>query len=637
MEMTNLGACEWFVWDLRRSHLLDAAKLDEVVGQFISEKPEAEPPALAEFLIDQGLLTPFQSERLLQGKSQDLVLGPFVLIAALGSGSMGTVYRATSKKNKGSFAVKVLPRRSMWNARMARRLVSAFEKFKHPAVVPFVDVGTAGAMHYLAWPLVEGETLENLVKREGKLDPDRAARFILQVAEGLDICHKNSLVHGMIKPSNLMVGPDQQVRILDFGIASLLAQDEGESLVDTRSTANVLTSGLDCVSPESIVDPTNRSPAGDQYSLGCVLYFCLAGTYPFAEATAAEKIYAHQMKQPTPIRDVNPKVTESLAAVLDRLMQKAPEARYGSMSELIAALGPVEGLAEAPVATASQASTDSTMEFQLPPRPEPVTEIPSSAPTVPLEEIDWPVGAPSADNVGLPLDAPEPLAVETPAPAPERELPPSLPAPLVPVAPAPIPQPALEIAPPAVPVAQVTASPPISEPAPAQAAARTDYSLFDIPGVENPLEAKLAEMRKSWVFPLPELNAKLQALMQPTTPGVNVPSGLPSAPSAAPAVAPAPKPASPPRVEHYSPPAPAAARPPEPARAAVVPPPPPPRSEPPPVPVFQPVEEPPVVTPATFPSPQATSRQEMQPVWLMVGGLIVFVLIFFLGFALFPH
>ena len=74
-----------------------------------------------------------------------------------------------------------------------------------------------------------------------------------------------------------MIGPDNQARILDFGIGSLLVENEGESLVDTMSTANTLTSGLDCASPESIMEPTNRTPAGDQYSLGCVLYYCLTG------------------------------------------------------------------------------------------------------------------------------------------------------------------------------------------------------------------------------------------------------------------------------------------------------------------------------------------------------------------------
>jgi serine/threonine protein kinase len=343
MLTTDLGACEWFVWDLRRSNLIDRGQLDQVIGEFLSKNPGAEPAALAQFLVAQGILTEFQAERLLQGKTQGFVLGPFTLMDSLGSGSMGTVYKAQSKTDSRWYAVKVLPRRSMWNVRIARRKVRLFEQCQHPSVVPFVDVGTSGGMHYLAWPLVEGETLDKLVEREGKLGADRAAQLALQAAEGLDLCHQQRLFHGLLKPSNLMLGPDGQVRILDFGIGCLLAETEGESLVDTMSTANSVSSGLDCASPESIMDPTNLTPVGDQYSLGCVLYYLLTGRYPFPDGTAVEKMMAHQHKQPTPVLDLEPHTPEALAAVVERLMQKAPENRYASCTELIEALRPLAG------------------------------------------------------------------------------------------------------------------------------------------------------------------------------------------------------------------------------------------------------------------------------------------------------
>src|SRR5947208_1446222 len=205
MVTTELGACEWFVWDLRRSNLLDRGQLDRVVGEFLQKHPRAEPQALADFLVAQGILTQFQADRLLQGK------------------------------------------------------------------------------------------------RQGKLTPEQAATLGLQVAEGLDVCQKESLIHGLIKPSNLMLGADQQMRILDYGIGCLLAETEGESLVDTMSTANSVASGLDCASPESIMDPTNLTPLGDQYSLGCILYFMLTGQCPFPDGSAAEKMMAHQFKEATPI------------------------------------------------------------------------------------------------------------------------------------------------------------------------------------------------------------------------------------------------------------------------------------------------------------------------------------------------
>src|SRR5262245_4347437 len=341
MLTTDLGACEWFVWDLRRSNLIDRGQLDQVIGEFLSKNPGAEPPLLAEFLVKKNYLTEFQAERLLQGKTQGFVLGPFTLMDALGAGSMGTVYKAQSKTDSKWYAVKVLPRRSMWNVRIARRKVRLFEQCQHPAVVPFVDVGTAGGMHYLAWPLVEGKTLDKIVEERGKLPTDEAVRLAVQAAEGLGAAHTAGLFHGLFKPSNVMVGPDGNVKILDFGIGCLLAETEGESLVDTMSTANSVNSGLDCSSPESIMDPTNLNAIGDQYSLGCVLYFCLTGRYPFPDGTAVEKMMCHQHKQPTPVRELNPKVSEELLAVVERLMQKNPASRYASCTEVIQLLRPL--------------------------------------------------------------------------------------------------------------------------------------------------------------------------------------------------------------------------------------------------------------------------------------------------------
>jgi serine/threonine protein kinase len=338
MVSTDLGSCEWFVWDLRRSNLIDRGQLDQLVGEFLQTHPRADPPALAEFLVGRGILSQFQADRLLQGKTQGFVLGPFTLIDALGAGSMGTVYKAQSKNDSNWYAVKVLPRRSMWNVRIARRKVRAFEQCRHPAVVPFVDVGTSGGMHYLVWPYVEGETLDKVMQRQGKFTAGAAAQLALQVAEGLDVCHQQGLFHGLLKPSNLLLSPEGQVHILDFGIGCLLAETEGESLVDTMSTANSVASGLDCASPESIMDPTNLTPVGDQYSLGCTLYYFLTGQFPFSDGTAAEKMMAHQFKEPTPIRELSPDVPAALAEVVERLMKKAPEGRYASAAEAVEAL-----------------------------------------------------------------------------------------------------------------------------------------------------------------------------------------------------------------------------------------------------------------------------------------------------------
>lgn len=341
MVTAELGACEWFVYELRRSNLIDRGQLDQLVGEFIKRQPRADPTALAQHLVSQGVLSPFQAERVLANKSQGLVLGPYVLTDALGAGSMGTVYRAVSKTDGKAYAVKVLPRRSMWNVRLARRQVRSFGQFHHAAVVPFVDVGTAGGTHYLVWPLVQGEPLEAVVQRLGRLTTEQSAQIAVQVASGLMACHGQSLFHGLLKPSNIIVGHDFQVAILDFGIGSLLAENEGESLVDTMSTANTLTSGLDCASPESIMEPTNRTPAGDQYSLGCVLYYCVTGRYPFPDGSAVEKMMAHQFKAPTPVKELAADTPDELVEVIERLMQKKPEDRFGGTDEVADRLLPL--------------------------------------------------------------------------------------------------------------------------------------------------------------------------------------------------------------------------------------------------------------------------------------------------------
>jgi serine/threonine-protein kinase len=416
MVTSDLGACEWFVWDLRRSGLIDRGQLDSIVSEFLKKNPRAEAPALAEYLVHQGTLTAFQAERVLNGKSQGLVLGPYVLLDAIGSGSMGQVYKATSKNDNVLYAVKVLPRRSMWNVRLARRQVRSFGGFSHAAVVPFVDVGTAGGLHYLVWPLVDGTTLEELVQQSGRLAPNLAAHYGMHIAQGLNVSHENNLFHGLVKPSNIMVGPDNQARILDFGIGSLLVENEGESLVDTMSTANTLTSGLDCASPECIMEPTNRTPAGDQYSLGCVLYFCLTGQVPFPEGSAVEKMMAHQTKEPAPIRQFAPEVPEGLAAVVNKLMAKLPEARYGGCDQVVEALEAFAGDAR-PVAAAApvgaRAGGSAHKMAGLPSRAAAAHKAPAMVPSTP---------APSHGRVPTPPPLPSRLpAAGTPAPPPMKK------------------------------------------------------------------------------------------------------------------------------------------------------------------------------------------------------------------------
>src|SRR5207248_5145789 len=195
----------------------------------------------------------------------------------------------------------------------------------------------------------------------------------------------------------------------------LLAETEGESLVDTMSTANSVSSGLDCASPESIMDPTNLTTIGDQYSLGCILYFCLTGRYPFPDGTAVEKMMAHQTKEPTPLRQLNPDVPEELAAVVDRLMQKAPESRFGSVSDLIEALRRWS----APMPQASrQVPRLSAAAIPRPPRP--AASVSEDTPRPNVKGVNGPLARPHSPTSPLPGRG----SPQHPAPAPAAPAPP---------------------------------------------------------------------------------------------------------------------------------------------------------------------------------------------------------------------
>lgn len=335
------GPCDAFVEDLRRSNLVDRRRLDSLLPVVFKKNPRVEPGALAKFLMAQGLLSEFQAQRLLSGHC-DLIHGPYVLLAEAGSGSMGTVYRALSRKDQREYSLAIIPRRSTWDANRAKTVVRGFEACQHPGIVPFADVGTSGNLHYLAWPLVGGLSLEQVVRDQGRLAPGLAAYYGLHIAEALEYCHRLGLVHGLLKPSNLIVSDGHQIRIVDFGIRSILNETE---LMDTLVGSKV-SSGLDCASPESVQNPTNQTPASDRYSLGCVLYFMLTGEYPFQrEASARDKILAHQTREPTALRERSPDVPAALADAVHTLLAKNPESRFANSADVVAALRP---FAEAP-------------------------------------------------------------------------------------------------------------------------------------------------------------------------------------------------------------------------------------------------------------------------------------------------
>jgi serine/threonine protein kinase len=311
--------------------------------------PQRGAKELTEFLVGQTILTRFQADAVLRGEGASLVLSQFVLTDVLGSGSMGTVYKARSSKHEGLFALKVVPRRNVVSLTAVAEKVTALRDIRHPRVSALVHLGAAGDRVYLAWPYLEGgEKLEALIAHQGKLSSRQAVQVGLQIASGLQPYDEHGLFHGLLKPSDVLIGTDRRVRILDFGVGFLLACERGKSLLDTMTNTKALARGVDCASPEALADPLDRTPAGDRYSLGCVLYYCLTGQFPFPDKNPVKKMLGHQFEEPRPLRELNPEVTPKLTAVVGRLLRKAPAERFENTGELVRALQTLAGAKPTP-------------------------------------------------------------------------------------------------------------------------------------------------------------------------------------------------------------------------------------------------------------------------------------------------
>jgi serine/threonine-protein kinase len=218
-------------------------------------------------------------------------LGPYRLVAPLGEGGMGIVFRA-QRSTGGDAALKVLRRELSGDETFRRR----FERegriaaqLDHPHLVEVVDSGEANGLHYLASRFVEGETLADQLERDGSLSLPQLVRIAAELGTGLDALHEAGLVHRDIKPSNVMLGADGAA-LTDFGLA--------RGLADSVLTAPGRVVGtLDYLAPE-VIRGQPAGPAADIYALGCLLYECVCGSPPFGSRPFAEAAAAHLSEEP---------------------------------------------------------------------------------------------------------------------------------------------------------------------------------------------------------------------------------------------------------------------------------------------------------------------------------------------------
>ena len=270
-------------------------------------------------------------------------LGEYRLLAKLGEGGMGAVYKALHTRLEKVVALKVLPRDrtadSQAKARFEREM-KAVGRLSHPNIVQAFDAREIDGTTVLVMEHVAGRNLSELVACTGPLRIADACELIRQAALGLQCAHENGLVHRDVKPSNLMLSTDGVVKILDMGLALLHTdQPPGEEMTSAGQAMGT----ADYMAPEQVDDAHSVDIRADLYSLGCTLYKLLCGEAPFSGPkynTPIKKLMAHVSEPAPPILVKRTDVPKELAAVVDRLLAKDPARRFATPAEVVVALEP---------------------------------------------------------------------------------------------------------------------------------------------------------------------------------------------------------------------------------------------------------------------------------------------------------
>ena len=274
------------------------------------------------------------------------------VLGVLGAGGMGVVSKAVHRLMDRVVALKVIHRhltdRPGLVARF-RREVRAAARLNHPNIATAYDADQAGDAHFLVMEYVAGASLDREVERRGPLPVREACAYVRQAALGLEHAHEKGMVHRDIKPHNLLLTPAGHLKLLDFGLAHLADEPS--------ATATPLPSGLvlgtpDYMAPEQARDPAHADIRADVYSLGCTLYYLLAGRPPFPDGTPLQKLLAHQECRPRALTALRADVPAALAAILDRMLARDPARRYPTPADVAADLARFLDAASVPPAPA---------------------------------------------------------------------------------------------------------------------------------------------------------------------------------------------------------------------------------------------------------------------------------------------
>ena len=273
-------------------------------------------------------------------------LGPYEVIAPLGAGGMGEVYRAKDPRLGREVAIKVLPEKLSQDVERLSRFeqeARSASGLNHPNIVTIHDIGWAESASYISMELVDGKTLRELLV-SGPLPVRKILPIAAQIADGLAKAHGAGIVHRDLKPENVMVSKDGFVKILDFGLAKLVAPPPQEgSHMPTAAPATepgLVLGTIGYMSPEQAAGQSVDFRA-DQFSLGSILYEMATGKRAFQKTTTVETLTAILREEPEPVAALSPEAPAPLSWIIMRCLAKEPEDRYASTRDLARELATV--------------------------------------------------------------------------------------------------------------------------------------------------------------------------------------------------------------------------------------------------------------------------------------------------------
>ena len=330
-------ALETFLSQLSDSGLLPEEKLKVV----LSKKTNfADGEALARDMIKSNLLTKYQAEQILGGRTKHLVMGKYQILEKIGAGGMGQVYKAYHSGTGRVVAIKVILSKSKIDPEVIRRFereVKAAAKLVHQNIITVFDADQINGRVFMVMEYIKGNDLAEIILKKGKLSVVESVKYIIQTANGLKYAHDQGVIHRDIKPGNIIVGTDGSVKIVDMGLAKI-ETDSNQEDISMLTGATSIMGTVDFMSPEQGFSSRDVDARADIYSLGATLFYLLTGKFMYAGNSAFAKLLAHRESPIPSLCSARPGIPIELGNLFTKMVAKNAVDRFQSMAEVILAL-----------------------------------------------------------------------------------------------------------------------------------------------------------------------------------------------------------------------------------------------------------------------------------------------------------